>query len=137
MVSGVRWHAPITPFPVGATSDGARQVMALDRIERREVASLMRDNRHGRRVKERGGDDAMPSLVKVAGLAQPEKTQVPDVLAAFKAAEKTSHEPPPDLLSAFARAAKDAPSERPNDDSERDRPRDDRPDRSGSDRERH
>jgi hypothetical protein len=114
----------------------ARQIKALDRIEKREVSSLMRDNRHDRRVKERGDDDGMPSLAKVAGFAQPEKTQVPDVLAAFKAAEKTSREPPPDLLSVFARAAKDAPAENQNGDSGRERESspDEGPDRSGPDR---
>jgi hypothetical protein len=61
----------------------------------------------------------MPSLAKLAGFEQPEKTKVPDVLTAFKAAKKTSREPPPDLLSAFARAAKDTPPERQDDDSGR------------------
>jgi len=112
-----------------------RQIKALDRIEKREIASLMRDNRQDRRVKERGDDETMPSLAKVAGFEQSEKTQTLDVLAAFQAAEKGSREATPDLLSSFAQAAKDAPRERHDDDSGRERegPNDEGPDRSGPD----
>lgn len=114
----------------------ARQVKALNRIDKREAASLMRDNRREQRVNERSDDETMPSLAKVAGFEQSENTRMPDVLSAFRAAEDTSREPAPDLLSAFARAAKDTPADRQADDSgrERDGPHDAGPDRSGPDR---
>ena len=118
------------------TQEMVRQVKALHRIDKREVASLMRDDRRERRVKERGEDEIMPSLAKVAGFEQVEKTKAPDVLTAFKAAAKDSREPAPDLLSAFAQAAKDVPVERQADDSskERDRLNDEGADRSGPQR---
>jgi hypothetical protein len=49
----------------------------------------------------------MPSLAKLAGFEQPEKTKVPDVLTAFNAARKTSREPPPDLLAVGVRAGRE------------------------------
>ena len=112
-----------------------RQIRALNRVEKREIASLMRDNRRERRVKDRGDDDTMPSLAQVAGLDQLKEVVPPDVLTAFKMAAKGSSSPPPDLLSAFAHAAKDAPRDHQDDDSGRDRdgPREDS-DRSGPDR---
>lgn len=89
------------------TKDLARKTAALDKVDRREMAALLRDARTTERVLSRGGDDAMPSLAKVAGLETDAGTRhAPDARAAFEQASEERPPEFPDLLAAFSRAAK-------------------------------
>jgi hypothetical protein len=85
---------------------------ALSRVERREIASYMRDRQTNQRIRNRGGDARMPSLEHMLGLEDTaEAKRDIDLLAAFDAAKARGPQEAPDLLAAFSRAAEDRESE--------------------------
>jgi hypothetical protein len=69
----------------------------------------MCDQRTDQRIRDRGGEDAMPSLEHLVAVeAAVEERRDADLLAAFgKAKSSSGPVEPPDLLAAFSRAAKD------------------------------
>ncbi len=72
-------------------------------IERRELAAFLRDQRTDQRVRDRGGDDRLPSVTAVLE-GRDAEAPMPDLLSSFARA-KQSPTPVPDLMSAFERAA--------------------------------
>lgn len=90
----------------------ARKESALGKVDQRELAAFMRDQRSAQRVLDRGEDGAMPSLEHLItpeirrGAGQTHQ-QGADVLAAFDKAKSGGKEQPPDLLAAFSRAARE------------------------------
>ena len=96
------------------TQEMSRKQAALEKIDRREVAAFMRDQRTAQRIRSRDGGDAMPSLTELVDDHKKVETPIPDVLSSFENARQQQHEEFPDLLSAFKRAA------RPDSERERD-----------------
>lgn len=89
-----------------------RQETAFEKLDRRELAAFLRDQRRAFREQQRGGD-AMPSLEHVARIETRAHRPVLDVIDMFERAVSRSPSEPPDLLAAFKRAAKpDAEGER-------------------------
>ncbi len=83
-----------------------RREAAFEKIDRRELAAFLRDQRRAFRVQQRGGGDQMPSLEHVARIETHERRPVLDVIDMFERAVIRSPSEPPDLLAAFKRAAK-------------------------------
>lgn len=82
-----------------------RRTKALEKIDKRELAALLRDIRRDSRIRARG-DDEMPSLVRTEGRAKYKPSrEAPDLLATFERARKENHSTAPDLSAAFERAA--------------------------------
>jgi hypothetical protein len=97
----------------------ARKEAALAKVERRELAAFMRDQRTDQRIRDRGGEERMPSLVEIAGLKEAARDRAePDVIAAFESARVPRSSEPPDLLAAFTRAAKERDGDMGDDGSE-------------------
>jgi Relaxase/Mobilisation nuclease domain len=89
------------------SQDMTRKEAALTRVERRELSAFMRDQRTDQRVRDRGEDGAMPSLVHIAGLDDAtEAERDRDLLSAFEIARVGRQQEAPDLLAAFSRAAR-------------------------------
>ncbi len=113
-----------------------RKAASLEKVDRRELAAFMRDNKRDQRVRARGEDGVMPSLVEIVDvdLAQNEKA-APDVLAAFEKAKREPKREVPDLMAAFERATavfrKDRREQREGDGPERSRPLTPPPHREG------
>ncbi len=83
-----------------------RKAASLEKVEKRELAAFMRDNKRDQRVRARGGDGVMPSLVEIVDREHsPPKRAAPDVLAAFEKAKNGQVTDAPDLMAAFERAA--------------------------------
>ena len=81
-----------------------RKQASLERVERRELAAFLRDQRTGQRVRDRGGDDRLPSLAAI----HEERSGVvraPDLLATFARAKQPPQTDVPDLMKDFDRAA--------------------------------
>lgn len=83
-----------------------RQKTAFEKLDRRELAAFLRDQRRALRVQQRGDSDAMPSLERFLPIEARTKARAPDVIDTFERAATRSPNEPPDLLSAFWRAAK-------------------------------
>ncbi len=83
-----------------------RRQSAFEKLDRRELAAFLRDQRRALRVQQRGGGDEMPSLEHVARIETHERRPVLDVIEMFERAVFRSPSEPPDLLSAFRRAAR-------------------------------
>ena len=66
----------------------------------------MRDQRTGQRVRDRGDDDAMPSLTVLLEPGRAGEAAAPDLLAAFAVARQSSRGDAPDLMAAFDLAAR-------------------------------
>lgn len=81
-----------------------RKAAGLEKIERRELAAFMRDQRTDQRVRDRGGDDRLPSLAALHE-ERSREAEAPDLLATFARAKQSPRTPMPDLMSAFERAA--------------------------------
>lgn len=91
----------------------ARKQAALEKIDRRELAAFMRDQRTAQRIRSRDGGDVMPSLAIHRQAARNVEVPVPDVISSFEKARQPQPVEIPDLMSAFKRAAKpDAEHER-------------------------
>lgn len=88
------------------TQEVSRKQAALAKIDRRELAAFMRDQRTVQRVRSRDGGDAMPSLTQLVDQRPTVEIPPPDLLASFENARQQHPEEIPDLLSAFKRAAK-------------------------------
>ena len=87
-----------------------RKERALTRIDRRELAAFMRDQRKEQRVHARGGDAAMPSLAEALGIRrEPKPSGEIDLVSTFHRARDHTGEAP-DLFAAFNRAVKDQDS---------------------------
>ncbi len=85
-----------------------RQEAALAKVDQRELAAFMRDEKREQRIRDRGGDERIPSLAEVAGVHQERDPRPPHELgAAFDQAQEPTSNDPPDLLAAFRRAARD------------------------------
>lgn len=85
-----------------------RKARDLLKIEKREVASLKRDDLGEQRMQERGRSNAMASLEQVAGLeTPPQRHEVEDLQTIFVRATDRKPDHRPDLLDAFNRAADD------------------------------
>lgn len=65
----------------------------------------MRDRRTDQRVRDRGGDDAMPSLTAMLEVGRDAEAPVPDLLSSFAKAKQSPRTEVPDPMSAFERAA--------------------------------
>lgn len=88
--------------------DVVRKEAALAKVEKRELAAFMRDQRTDQRIRDRGGEDAMPSLEHLVAVEEAvEERRDADLLAAFGKAKSSGPVEPPDLLAAFSRATKD------------------------------
>lgn len=92
-----------------ALQDLERQNKALGRVERRELAAVLRDHKAELRTREREGGFVMPPLRDLLKADQPRPTKRFDLLAAFERAKNRTPGPPPDLTGAFGRAARDTP----------------------------
>jgi len=88
------------------TQEVSRKQVALEKIDKRELAAFMRDQRTVQRVRSRDGGNAMPSLTELVDDRRTAQTPVPDLLSSFENARRQQAEDIPDLLSAFKRAAK-------------------------------
>ncbi|MCE6978600.1 relaxase [Pseudomonas frederiksbergensis] len=86
--------------------DNERKAASLEKVDRRELAAFMRDNKRDQHVRARGEDGVMPSLVDIVDhkYSPPERV-APDVLAAFEKARGGRRTDAPDLMAAFERAA--------------------------------
>ena len=83
-----------------------RQSACLEKVDKRELAALIRDQQRTRRIRARGQDGVMPSLVEIAGLDRTQNGKAaPDLLAAFEKAKHAPVDKGPDLMAAFERAA--------------------------------
>ena len=82
-----------------------RKAAGLEKVERRELAAFMRDQRTEQRVRDRGGDDTLPSLTAVLDAGRNAEAPAPDLLSSFAKAKQSSRTSVPDLMSAFERAA--------------------------------
>lgn len=85
----------------------ARRKAALEKIDRRELAAFLRDQRRDFRVRQRGESDAMPALDRGTGTGTRNARGAPDVLDNFERAVTHSPNDVPDVLSAFWRAARE------------------------------
>ena len=83
-----------------------RKTRGLDKVENRELAALERDQRREQRERARGFDNAMPSLSQIAGQDPTHDNPAPDLLSAFGRTKRIQSEQVPDLMAAFAAAAK-------------------------------
>lgn len=83
-----------------------RQQAAFEKLDRRELAAFLRDQRRTYREQQRGGSDEMPSLEHLGRIEMRARRPVLDLIDAFDRAVTRSPGEPPDLLSAFKRAAK-------------------------------
>ena len=82
-----------------------RKERVLTRVERRELAAFLRDQRLEQRLSERGSEGFTPSLTGIAGLkAEPRSLRDADLLSEFTSA-RDRHAETPDVLAAFRRAA--------------------------------
>ena len=88
------------------TQEVSRKQAALEKIDKRELAAFMRDQRTVQRVRSRDGGDAMPSLAELVDHSRTVETPIPDLLTSFERAKQQQPEEMPDLMSAFKRAAK-------------------------------
>ena len=98
--------------------EAGRRLAALEKVERRELASFMRDQRTDQRVRDRGGDDTMPSLTALLDNEQRSEEQALDLLATFAQAKQSPQSVAPDLMRAFERAAQDRPEQGSGDSSQ-------------------
>jgi hypothetical protein len=87
-------------------ADLARQEASLDKVERRERASLLRDLRTEQRIRSRGEAGVMPSLAPARETAAWKSEPAPDVLTAFGQTKRPAQNEMPDLMSAFERATR-------------------------------
>ncbi|BBJ23069.1 relaxase/mobilization nuclease domain-containing protein [Candidatus Nitrotoga sp. AM1P] len=86
--------------------DIERKAKALEKIVKRELAALSRDNKRHERVRARGDDGSMPSLAQIAGIDNKKRERTaPDLLRAFDEAKQPSQDGAPDLMAEFRRAA--------------------------------
>lgn len=83
-----------------------RQKTAFEKLDRRELAAFLRDQRRALRVHQRGSSDAMPSLERLARIETRPRKPALDVIDTFERAVTRTPGELPDLLSAFWRAAK-------------------------------
>ena len=84
--------------------EAGRKLAGLEKVERRELTGFMRDQRTDQRVRDRGGDDRLPSLTAVLAGREAE-APAPDLLSSFAKAKQSPRTTVPDLMSAFERAA--------------------------------
>lgn len=80
----------------------------------------MRDQRTDQRVRDRGGDDRLPSLTAVLEAGREAEVSAPDLLSSFAKAKRSAQTGPPDLMSAFERATHGGGERDDTDDSGRD-----------------
>ncbi|PLC04587.1 relaxase [Variovorax sp. RO1] len=107
------------------TLAGERKITSLEKVEKREVAALKRDEIRKERVRERGPGNDMASL------AQPHKTQAPEIEPnkAFLQAAAPAKEEVPDLRGEFWRAADEREDNSREDDDRGQQPEKDKPQR--------
>lgn len=84
----------------------ARRQTAFDKLDRRELAAFLRDQRRAFREQQRGSSDVMPSLERVVRVETRTSKPIRDVIETFERAVTRSPSEPPDLLSAFRHAAR-------------------------------
>lgn len=82
-----------------------RQSTAFEKIDRRELAAFLRDQRQAQRVHQRAGSDAMPSLAEITRIETRTRKPAPDVIETFERAATRSPNEVPDVLAAFRSAA--------------------------------
>lgn len=86
------------------SEDVERKARALGKVEKRELATLERDQRRDQRdqrERTRGFDASMPSLAEIVGHEPKQDNPAPDVLSAFDRVKLTQREQVPDLMSAL------------------------------------
>lgn len=88
-----------------------RQLQALEKVEKRELASLSRDLKQQRRVQARETDEKSISLENVAGLHQSKDKGSPDLLKTFDRARQKKRDGP-DLMAEFDHASRIAEAEK-------------------------
>lgn len=97
----------------------ARKEAALAKVDKRELAAFMRDQRTDQRIRDRGGEDVMPSLEHLVAVEEAvEVRREVDLIAAFGKAKSKGPEGSSDLLGAFSRAAEDREESDGRDESE-------------------
>lgn len=79
-----------------------RQCMSLEKVDKREIAAFMRDQQCTQRIRGRGKEGAMPSLVQIL---PSDRGAVTNVMVAFEKARNPPDSPFPDVMAAFERAA--------------------------------
>ncbi|WP_236182890.1 relaxase/mobilization nuclease domain-containing protein [Pseudomonas sputi] len=81
-----------------------RQSESLEKIDKRELSALMRDQQQTQRIRARGKDGVIPSLDRLMGRKRVQgRGAAPDVMAAFERAQ-TPRSLFPDVMAAFDRA---------------------------------
>ena len=78
----------------------------------------MRDQRTDQRVRDRGGDDRLPSLAALHDQDRTDEDQAPDLLATFARAKQSPQSDAPDLMRVFERASRDRPEQASGDSSQ-------------------
>ena len=81
-----------------------RKIKSLEKIDKRELAALSRDQSREQRVRDRGNEGTMPSLANIAGQSNCHENEVPNLLATFARAKQSKQKSLPDLIQAFKRA---------------------------------
>jgi hypothetical protein len=83
----------------------ARRKAAFEKLDRRELAAFLRDQRRAFRERQRGDSEAMPSLEHLVRIEARSRNPLLDVIDTFERAVTRSPGELPDLLSAFWRAS--------------------------------
>jgi len=92
------------------TKELERKIKALNKVEKRELQSLLKEHKRDQRIEQRGKHNEMPSLEKIAGLEKLNvdiRDRAPDLLSAFEETQKDRSHEMPDLMKAFTKASED------------------------------
>ena len=85
-----------------------QKAKSLEKIDRREMSALMRDLKRDQRVRDRGEDDMMPSLVKLPGRSGAvQEKPAPDLINEFERAKSATPSEMPDIMAEFEKSARD------------------------------
>lgn len=92
------------------TKEVERKLKVLNKVEKRELQSLLKEHKRDQRIEQRGKHNEMPSLEKIAGLEKSNvnvRDRAPDLLSAFEEVKADRSHETPDLMKAFTKASKD------------------------------
>ena len=81
-----------------------RKIKSLEKIDKRELAALARDQKREQRIQDRGNDGTMPSLADITGLSNRNENKAFNLPNAFEQAKQSEQKTAPDLMQAFERA---------------------------------
>ncbi len=81
-----------------------RKIKSLEKVDKRELATLARDQKKAQRIRDRGNNGCMPSLADIAGLSNNNANETFNLPTAFEQANQSKQKLPPDLMSEFKKA---------------------------------